>query len=180
MDLDELKTTWASLEAPLPEVRLPRRRLRKIAFFERCGGVGCAVIALFVVLRFGSLDSAALRLFGVLSIALPVAMAVLSWISIRGFDFQLPYAQALQAFSLAKIRFRRLQKVNIVLALFYITAFTPVSFRIIADKDITQQRSFWLLMLPLYLLLQLIVSWWIFAHRDAQLRKAEQELREYQ
>lgn len=178
MDLDELKTNWTSLDTPLPPVNRPRRRVQRIVRFERFGAVGCLAIVVFVLVRFGGLDSPLLRICGVLSVACLVAVSCISWISLRGFDFEAPHAQALQAFSAARARFRKLQKVNIALAMVFITVFLPVTLRLIANKDIAQQRAYLPWMVPLYLVLQFAVSRRLFVHYSASLRRAEEEMSE--
>lgn len=178
MDLDELKTNWTSLDTPLPRVIRPKRRVQRVVRFERFGAAGCLCIALFVLLRFGGLDSPVLQVCGALSVASLAAIAWVSWTSLRGFDFEAPYAEALRMFSAARARFGRLQKINILLAMVFITVFLPVSLRLVADKDLAHQRKLLPWMIPLYLVLQFLVSRRMFVHYNRSLRKAEEEMRE--
>src|SRR6202012_2850499 len=113
MGLDELRTTWASLNKPLPHACRPHRPLRRSARFQRIGAFGTLGIAAFILWRFRGLDNPFFKVCGVLSIVCLIAMALVSWQNLRAFDFQVSY----RAFSLARIRFQRMQKVNVVLSM---------------------------------------------------------------
>jgi hypothetical protein len=197
MELEELKASWEkvgekiekqlNLNSKLIEKMTHQNyqnRLKHIAYPEMIGSAVCLTAAVALILEFSRFDSAPLQIFAGLSVLVLVGLPIVSYRSLMGFSRidlgSSTYADTIRAFTDRKIRFQKLQKLNIGLSSVLVVAILPTAVRLMSPKDITQHGWFWLLALPLSLLLQYVFSKWVFRHYNRLLRQAEAVLAEFE
>jgi hypothetical protein len=197
MELEELKASWEkvgekiekqiNLNSKLIEKMTHQNyqdRLKRIAYPEMIGSAICLTAAFALILEFSRFDSPALQLFAGLSVLVLVALPIVSYRSLMGFSRinmgLSTYADAIRTFTGRKIRFQKLQKLHISLTSVLVVAILPTAVRLMSPKDITQHGWFWLLALPLCILLQYFFSKWVFRHYNRLLRQAEALLAEFE
>jgi hypothetical protein len=174
MELDELQQDWDAAgkaldkksrlaDQVIDKVTADRYHasIQKIAYPELAGVVVCLLGGLYVALQFHRLEGPFLQLAGVLTIGLLLAISVLSLLSIRqlklGGDFNKTYAATLQEFLAKKIRFSKLQKINLFLchALVVMVIILLAAFYRGALLD---NKNYWLYAFPVGYLFLLFVS----------------------
>lgn len=190
MDLETLKISWEALSekmdkqqtlnAKLIEQMTKRNyldRVNKIAWPEFMGTMICFIGVILLLGNFKKLDTLLMQIFGGLSILYLVVLPILSLRSIKGLQSVnmnlASYANTLKEFAVKKIRFQRVQKLAMGLSFLFMIVFSPVAIMLFTGKDITQRSSFWLVMLPVCLLLQFFVSRWVLKHYNNALQQAE-------
>lgn len=195
MELDELKFSWEALSEKLEKQQklnsklieqmtnqTYRNRLNTIARPESAASIFSFITAIFLAFNFGKLDTWFLQVFGVLSVLFLIVLPVLSLQSIRGLRTikvsLATYANTLKEFAVKKIRFQKLQKLNVAFSFLFMIVFAPVSVKLIAGKDISQSITFWLIVVPVSVVFLFFFSRWTLKHYDHSLQKAEELLHE--
>jgi hypothetical protein len=190
MELDELKSFWEKVNVKIEkQLKLNtaiiekmirqdyRSTVRRIVYPEVFGSLGCLATAFALIWYFDRFNTPGLRVSGGLSVLLLAALAIVSFASLRGLqhaDLGLStYLDTLKRFTVRKIRFQKLQQLNMALAFFFMIAFIPTAVRLFSEKDITQTKTYWLVTLPICALLQVLVSRWVYRHYARALKEAE-------
>ena len=195
MELDELKSSWETLSKKMEKQQQLnsklieqmtnqnyKNRLNNIARPEFIGSIICFIMAIALIWNFSTLNTLLLQICGGFSVLFLIVIPVLSLQSIRGLqtiNMSLPtYKNTLKEFAVQKIRFQKFQKLNVSLSFLFILAFAPVSMKLIAGKDISQNITLWLTMLPVCVIVLFFVSKWVLRHYNNTLMKAEELLTE--
>jgi len=195
MELDELKSAWETLSIKLDKQQKLnsklieqmtnlkyKNRLNTIARPEFTSGIICFIMAVVLILNFGTFNTWLLQVFGVLSVLFLIVLPVLSFKSIQGLqtiNMSVPtYKNTLKEFARQKIRFQKLQKLNVFLSFIFMIVFAPVSVKLLAGKDISQNITLWLTVLPASVIVLFFVSRWVLRHYNNALQKAEELLTE--
>ncbi|MBL0155162.1 MAG: hypothetical protein IPP93_17465 [Chitinophagaceae bacterium] len=159
-----------------------KNRLNAIARPEFTSGIICFIMAVVLILNFGTFNTLLLQIFGGLSVLFLIVLPVLSFKSIQGLqtiNMSVPtYKNTLKEFAKQKIRFQKLQKLNIFLSFRFMIVFAPVSVKLLAGKDISQNITLWLTVLPASVIVLFFVSRWVLRHYNNALQKAEELLTE--
>jgi len=195
MELDELKSSWETLSKKMEKQQQLnsklieqmtnqnyKHRLNSIARPEFIASIICFIMAIALIWNFDTLNTLLLRIFGGFSILFLIVLPVLSFQSIRGLqtiNMSLPtYKNSLKEFAIQKIRFRKFQKLNVFLSFIFMVVFAPVSVKVLAGKDISQNITLWLTILPVSVIALFFVSKWVLRHYNNSLKKAEELLTE--
>ena len=195
MELDELKSSWETLSKKMEKQQQLnsklieqmtnqnyKNRLNNIARPEFIGSIICFIMAIALIWNFSTLNTLLLQICGGFSILFLTVIPVLSLQSIRGLqtiNMSLStYKNTLKEFSVQKIRFQKIQKLNVILSFIFIVTFAPVSVKLIAGKDISQNITLWLTILPVSVIVLFFVSKWVLRHYNNTLTKAEELLTE--
>ena len=195
MELDELKSSWETLSKKMEKQQQLnsklieqmtnqnyKNRLNNIARPEFIGSIICFIMAIALVWNFSTLNTLLLQICGGFSVLFLIVIPVLSLQSIRGLqtiNMSLPtYKNTLKEFAVQKIRFQKIQKLNVILSFIFIVTFAPVSVKLIAGKDISQNITLWLTILPVSIIVLFFVSKWVLRHYNNTLTKAEELLTE--
>jgi hypothetical protein len=190
MELDELKASWEQVNERIEKhLKLNTKLIEKmtsqnyrtivsrIVYPELLGGLVCLAAAIAIIWNFARFDTLGLQMFSCLSVLLLFSLTLVSFLSLRGLnkaDLGLSsYADTLKRFTVRKIRFQRLQRQNMVLTSLFMIVFIPTAVRLLAQKDITRSSSFWFIILPICLVLQFLVSKWVYRHYARTLKEAE-------
>ncbi len=195
MELDELKSSWETLSRKMEKqhqlnAKLIEQmtnhnynhRLNNIARPEFAGSIICFIMAIALIWNFNALDTTLLRVFGGFCVLFLIVLPVLSIQSIRGLQsIQMrlsTYKDTLREFTIQRIRFQKIQKLNVIFSFIFMIAFAPVSVKLLAGKDISQNITLWLTILPFSLLVLYIVTKWVLSHYNHTLKRAEELLAE--
>ena len=164
MELDDLKNAWNSLERKGFEPNEIRQITNK-KFQSNFGKLLIPEILLtafnlyFVALiffRFDELDTGILPIIGAITILILLAFPVLRIyglvnLYLLGKPDQLP-ANTIEKVAIQKIRFQKIQKINMGLAFFLLVAILVLAVKIYNEYDVTQGIYFWLVAVGLSLL----------------------------
>jgi hypothetical protein len=141
------------------------------------GSLVCLFIAGWLLWNFDRLDTTVLRICGGVSALLLITLPFVSLQSMKGLG-QIgigvtSYAETLREFAGQRRRFTRLQRLNKALTTPFVVVITPTMVRLLADKDITRQTSFWLIVIPVCVVIQILFARWVFRHYDRSMKQAE-------
>jgi phosphatidylserine synthase len=195
MELDELKSAWETLSMKMEKQQQLnsklieqminqnyKHRLNNIARPEFIASIICFIMAIALIWNFDTFNTLLLQIFAGFSVLFLIMLPVLSFQSIRGLqtiNMSLPtYKDTLKEFAIQKIRFQKFQKLNVFLSFIFIIAFAPVSVKLLASKDISQDTTLWLTTLPASFIVLFFASRWVLRHYNNSLKKAEQLLTE--
>lgn len=197
MELDDLKNSWEDINKQVhkqqnlnPQIidEMTRNKynasLYKIIYPELIGTLICFASAVYIGFNFSKLDTVFLQGAGILAILLLVVLPVISLLSVRHFnmpmDVSKPYAETLKVFAGQKIRFHKFQQVNVLLSYLLLVDTIVLMSKFFSDKDISDNKYFWIFSFPLGYLLLLFFSKWVSKKYNNTLRQAEKLLKELQ
>lgn len=195
MELDDLKNTWEDLNNPAkkqqnlnPEMidQMTKIKyyasLKKVAYPEITGVIICLAGASFIILNFSKLDTAFLQGVGIVTILLLLALSVISLLSLRQFNIKgnvtKPYAETLKEFATQKIRFHKLQRINVTLSYLLLVVTIILLSKFFNGKDITDSKYFWTFSFSFGYIFLLFYSKWVLRYYANALRQAEDLLKE--
>lgn len=193
MELEEMRAEWNKLSTKVEKqeklteevieklVKYKYRTgLKRISIPEYVGTLICYVAAAWLIINFGKLDGGIYQFFGAVIILLLFTLPVISLKSVTGMNRLRiatgTYAETIRDFAKQKIRFQKLQKINVSLALGLFVISLPVLANI-QGKDINAIPNFWVFF-PMSILLILMFSWWVLSNYNNALREAEEMLKE--
>ena len=195
MELEDLKNDWEAVSSQVSKQKNinPKiieqmtqtkynSRLKKILYPEMKGIVVCLAGIIFVFLNFSKLDTVVLQGTGIVAMLLLLAISGLSVYSILPLttigDVNKTYVETLKAFATQKIRFRKLQQVNITLSYMLLVATTILLSRIVSGMDISESKYFWIFSITFGYIFLLFYSKWVMKHYSKTLKQAEELLKE--
>ena len=193
MELNDLKKTWndagtgvAGTQAinPTPvedrHHQKYRSRLKRITIPETVGSIVCLGAALFIGLSFNKLDTTLLRAAGILAIALLAILPMISYLSTWRLNgtasLAKPHAETLQSFAMQKIRFIKLQKLNIALSYLLMVMIILLLPKIFGGTDVSDNKYLWIFSFTIGYIFLLFYSKWVQKHYHQVLRQAEELL----
>jgi hypothetical protein len=193
MELDDLKNAWnatnsavAKQEPMTPETvkkmndQKYRSRIKKIIIPEIAGSVICLAGAVFIAFNFYDLNKIFLQGAGILSIVLLLLLPTISMLSTwklgtaRSLDR--PYAETLKEFARQKIRFVRLQKLNVTLSYLLLVTIIILLSKLLEGNDLSANKSFWIFSFSTGYIFLLFYSRWVEKYYKTTLRQAEELL----
>jgi hypothetical protein len=195
MDLDNFKNTWEEMSNQVKVNqninlkifdKMTRNKfhssLKKIVLPELIGSIACIGFAIYTGINFGKLDTIAYQVVGLMTILLLVILPLISLISIQALyksaDNSKSVADTLKQFSIQKIRFCKMQKLNFTLC--YLLAVTVIllSTRLFGRNSITDSKYFFIFSYSAsYIILQFL-SKWVFKGYNRTIQKTENLLHE--
>lgn len=133
MELDDFKNTWDEIGKqvvgkqfvnPKTLNKMTKSKfnsnLQKIAIPEIIASIFCIGCAIYISFQFDLLDTVLFKTIGVTSISLLILLPTISLFSIRQLfkstDIGKSYAETLKEFAVQKMKFYKLQKLNITLS----------------------------------------------------------------
>ncbi len=195
MELDDLKNMWKDTKSPAskqpafnPETVEKmtrthyRSKMKKIILPELAGSAVCLMAAVFIGLSFHKLDTTLLQVTGVLAILLLLLLPVISTLSTwklgRIGNVNSTYVETLQSFAVQKIRFVKLQKLNITLSYLLLVTSIVLLARLFNGTDLSGNTYYWLLSFTIGFVFLLFYSKWVESHYRKSLRQAEELLQD--
>lgn len=192
MELEEMKNTWEELSKRIEKQELVTNqliekmtqqkytsRLNKIGFAEYVGTIICYIGAAYLIMHFEKIEETLLQVFAVIAIVLLFVLPVISLKSIRALKMvnvsSQSYVETLTAFAKQKLKFQKLQKLNVALGFFLLLTVTPV-LAAIQGKDLSQSPYFWTLIFPLSVLFFFGFAYWVLKSYNKLLAENEKML----
>lgn len=194
MELEEMKTTWEQLSKRVEKQEILNQQiinkmtkdqfqtnLKKIALPEYIGTIICFLGAAYLSVNVPKLEDPLIQFFGVISIALLLILPIISLQSIRAMRKVNPsshsYLEAIQVFGEQKLKFQKLQKLNVSLGMFLMLIGVPVLFAI-QGKSLNQTPFFWMLFFPIGVGFFLGFAYWVLNYYNKALKATEKMLSE--
>ena len=195
MELDDLKHTWNETKSPINEhQRLNpdtlekiagqnyRSKIRKIMLPEIAGSIVCLAAAAFIGFNFTILDTDLLQGSGVLAILLLLLLPVISilstWKLSQVGNVNGPYAETLTSFAVQKVRFVKLQKLNVTLSYLLLVTIIVLVSKLLSGKDVSGNKYYWLFSFTIGFIFLLFYSKWVEKYYRKSLRQGEELLKE--
>lgn len=195
MELDELKYTWNEMNQRVSKNKNPdlklfdkmnqqkiHRNLYKIILPEILGSIVCLAGIVYVVMYFHRLNTIAFKIAGGLAVILLIILPVFSIMSIRNLlktgNPNKSYAESLKEFSIQKIQFCKLQKLNSTLSYLLLVVGIILSARIFGRNSVTDSPYFWIVSLSFGYIFLLFFSRMVSRKYSRTIRQAEDLLKE--
>jgi len=194
MELEEMKASWELMNQKLATQKSEnihlveklvkqqyKSKLGKIGNSEYVGTLVCYAGAAYLGVKLPIMNDVLMQLFALICILLLFALPIISLKSIRGMsanmDFTSSHIEALQKFTVKKIRFQKLQKLNVSLGLFLMLIIIPV-LASIQGKSISDIPNFWTMIFPIGVLFFIGFAYWVLRFYNKALSEMELNLRE--
>lgn len=197
MELDDFKTTWNEMDNQVKAKQIvnPKffdnmskrkfhSRLNKIILPEILGSTVCIGSAFFIGFNFYRLDTLTFKIIGVLSILLFVVLCVLSIMSIqhlcKSADINKSYAETVKNFGIEKIKFCKLQKLNLTLSYLLLVTVMLLLTKLFGKHDITDSKYFWIFSISLGYIFLVFFAKFVTKSYNKTIRETEDLLNELQ
>ena len=158
-----------------------KSKLNKIGNSEYIGTLVCYLAAAYLGLKLPNLDEPLMQIFALISILLLFVLPIISLKSVRGLsvnmDFTKSHIEVLQSFTEKRIRFQKLQKLNVSLALFLMVIILPV-LASIKGTVLSEIPNFWTLIFPIGVAFFLGFAYWVLRFYDRTVAQMEGLLKE--
>jgi hypothetical protein len=195
MELRDLKNSWDDITDQvsrheilnvkmIDQMTISRYRssLKKIAYPEMIGSIICLGGAVFIFLNFAKLDSSFLVGTGIVSIFLLLIIPLISLLSVQWLrvarDLNKTHAESLKEFALQKIRFHKLQRINVTASYLLLVGVIILLAKFFGGKDIAESKYFWILSFSIGYIFLSFYSKWVLKKYDHSLARAEELLKE--
>lgn len=177
MELEDMKNTWQEVSDRVEKQEILTNqliekmthekyhsKLNKIGYSEYAGTLICYIGAAYLIGNFTKIDGLLMQIFAIIAIALLFILPIISLKSLRTIRSvnisSKTYLEAIEDFGKRKIRFQKLQKLNVSLGLFLMLTGAPVLSSILG-KDLSQIPHFWTLIFPISITFFLVFSFWV-------------------
>jgi len=195
MELDDLKNTWDELGNQVKgkqnftikifdkmSNRKFHSKLYKIILPEILGSLICISSAFFIGFNFGKLNGATYQIIGLLGIFVFVIVTVISLLSLQNLikvgDVGKPYVDTLKDFGTQKIKFYKLQKLNLRLSYLQLVIVVLLLPKFFEKSGITDSKYFYIFSFSFCLIFLLIFSKWVMKSYNKTIRQTEDLLKE--
>lgn len=185
-----MKTTWEMLSKQINNQekltnqlieRVTEQKFRstmsRILYPEYVGAIVCYAGAAYLIWNFTRIDLWLMQIFGIIAVVLLIILPIISFISVREIkSVQLSiqsYSETIREYARQKIRFQKLQKLNIALAMIVMLTSIPVLVNI-QGKDISSIPYFWILLFPTGIVLFFAFAFGVLRHYNNALKEAEE------
>lgn len=156
--------------------------LKKIILPELLGTAVCIGSTIFIGFKFYKLDQWPYQVSGILTMLLFLILSAISLMSIQQLsqtvDAGKTYADTLKDFATKKIKFCRLQKLNVTLSYLLFVTVILILPKIFGTNGITGSKYFFLYTYTFGYSLLLLFSKWVFKSYNNTIRQTEQLLQD--
>ena len=158
MELDDLKNIWNNTTSNADQQNLTykiidqltqkkyKSKIKKISYPEIIGSIVCIASVMFIGSNFYKLNTFILQFVGILSMALLLILSAISFLSLQQLssaDLNKPHAEAIKIFAIQKLKFYKLQKINITLSYLLLVTIIILLSKFFTGNDITKSKYFW-------------------------------------
>lgn len=154
-------------------------KLNKIGISEYIGTIICYIGAAYLIMNFTKIDDIWMKVFALVAILLLFILPIISLKSLRVMKniniSSKNYLETIEDFGKRKIRFQKLQKLNVSMGLFLILVAIPV-LSAIQGKDIGQIPHFWTLIFPISIAFFLVFAFLVLRSYNKILNETEKML----
>lgn len=194
MELEEMKDTWNTLSEKVEkqDILLNKTiekmkqqhynsKLNKIGYAEYIGTIICYIGAAYIGINFLKIEGPLMQAVAALSILLLFILPVISLKSVRTIKnadiYAKTYLETINSFAKQKMRFQKLQKLNVFLGLLLMLLIFPV-LSAIQGKDLSHIPNFWTVIFPFFIILMLGFAYWVLKSYNKILEDTEKMLSE--
>jgi hypothetical protein len=195
MELDDLKDTWDEMGNQAKEKqnlnlkifdKMSNKRIHsklyKIILPEISGSVICIGCIIFVAFNFDKLENTTYQIIGVIAILLLGLLVAISLLSIQNLfkteDVNKSYVDTLKKFAVQKIKFCKLQKLNLWLSYLLLVVIILLFPKFFAKSGTTDSKYFFLFALSFAFCFFLIFSEWVKKSYKKTIQQTEDLLKE--
>ena len=195
MELDDFKSTWEDKKSRLTLKEnlnlktfntMSKKRfynkLRKIVLPEMLGSIVCIGSVIFIAFNFYRLNTFAFQITGIITIVLFLILPALSFMSIQQLylsaDINKSYADTLKEFTIKKIKFFKLQKLNLTLCYLLFVTVALLLTRLFGKTAITESKYFFIITYSAGYIILAFFSKWVFKSYNKTIRETEVLLNE--
>ena len=179
---DKTKTDFHYLIFNKKHNTMYRSLIKKITLPEITGSIVCIAGAMYVAVNFSKLDTLLLQSVGIVSILTLLILPGLSLLSIYKLnsigDVSKSHAAVLKEFAVKKLQFLKLQKLNVTLSYLLMVTMIILFSKFFDGKDLSVNKNFWLISLPVGYIFLLFYSKWIMKYYRNTLKQAQELLNE--
>jgi hypothetical protein len=195
MELDDLKNTWNEMDNQVKgsqNLTLKifdkisnqkfHSKLYKIILPEISGGLICISSAFFIGFNFDKLDGPTYQIIGVIGILVFLMVTAISLLSLQNLkkvgDVGKPYVDTLKDFATQKIKFNRLQKLNLRVSYLQLVIVVLLLPKLFEKNGITDSKYFYIFSFSVCFIFLLIFSKLVMNSYNKTIRQAEDLLKE--
>ncbi len=192
MELEEMRTAWQEMskrvenQEMLTDQLLEKMtrekyysKLNKIGYSEYISTLICYIGAAYLITNFTKIDDTLMQVFAFVAVLLLFILPIISLRSLRAVKkvniSSKTYLEAIEDFGKRKIKFQKLQKLNVSLGLFLMLVAIPV-LSAIQGKDIVRIPYFWTLVFPISIAFFLVFAFWVLRSYNKILNETEKML----
>ncbi len=192
MELEEMKNTWQEINKRIENQKVLtdqliekmthdkyNSKLNKIGYSEYIGAIICYIGAVYLIVNFTKVTDPLMQLFAIIAMVLLFILPIISLKSLREIKnaniASSSYLETINDFGKRKIRFQRLQKLNVSMGLFLMLIAIPV-LSAIQRKDLSQIPHFWTLVFPISIAFFLAFAFWVLRSYNKLLSETEKML----
>ncbi|MDP2235647.1 MAG: hypothetical protein Q8J88_04350 [Bacteroidales bacterium] len=192
MELEEMRNAWQEMSKRVEKQEFLTKqvvekmttdrynsKLNKIGISEYIGTIICYIGAAYLIINFTKIDDTLMQVFALVAILLLFILPIISLKSLRAMkNVNIPsksYLETIEDFAKRKIRFQKLQKLNVSLGLFLMLVAIPV-LSAVQGKDIGQIPYFWTLIFPISIAFFLAFAYWVLRSYNKILNETEKML----
>ena len=195
MELDDLKNTWSEMSDQIKEKqnlniktfdKMSQKKIHsnliKILLPEILGSAVCIAGAVYVAFNFYRLNGIAFQVVGIITILIFLILPIISLMSIQHLyktgNVDQAYSDALKEFAVQKIKFCKLQKLNLLLSNLLLVCVIVLATRIFGRKEITDSKYFFVFAFSFGYIFLMFFSKWVSKSYNKTIKLTENLLSE--
>ncbi|CAN5156991.1 hypothetical protein BH23BAC2_BH23BAC2_11310 [soil metagenome] len=166
MELEEMKSNWEEMSKRIEKQEILnnqliekmthqkyKSKLKIIGNAEYIGTLTCYLGATYLIINFTKIEEFIFQLLCMITILLLFALPIISLKSLRGMKnisiHTAKYSETIKTYMHQKMRFYKLQRINMILAFLLLIIILPV-LASIYGKEINSITNFWTIIVPVY------------------------------
>lgn len=157
-------------------------KIKRVAYPEIIGVIICLGAVLFIGLNFYKLDTNFLKATAIVSIFTLSLISILSVLSFKPLtlfrDVNKPCVETLKNFAIQKVRFYKLQKLNVTLSYLLLVMFIVLFSKLSGGVDLTENKYFWIFSFTFGYIFLLFYSRWVMKYYRKTLTQTEELLQD--
>lgn len=195
MELDDLKNTWNEMDNQVEgkqnltlktvdkmSKRKFHSKLYRIILPEILGSLVCIVSAFYIGFNFDKLNGLFYQVIGVLGISIFVIVTVISLLSLQHLnklgDVGKPYVDTLKDFATQKIKFQKLQKLNLQISYLQLVIVVLLLPKLFLKNGMIESVYFYTFSFSCGFIFLLFFSKWAMKNYNKTIRQTEDLLEE--
>ncbi len=194
MELEEMKSNWDEMSKRIEKQEILnnhliekmthqkyKSKLEKIGNSEYIGSLTCYLAATYLIINFTKIEEFIFQLLCIITILLLFTLPIISLKSLRGMKnisiHTAKYSETIKTFMHRKMKFYKLQRINMILAFLLLIILLPV-LASIYGKDINSITNFWTIIVPVFIAFFAGFSFITWRYYSKILKNLEKELRD--
>ncbi|MBA2745637.1 MAG: hypothetical protein H0U44_05370 [Flavisolibacter sp.] len=194
MELEDMQNTWQEMSKKIDKQEILtnqfiekmthkkyKSKLNKIGNSEYVGILTCYAGAAYLIINFRKIDEFIFQLLCIITILLLFVLPIISLKSLKGLKtlsiHTAQYSETIRKYMQHKMKFYKLQRINLILAFLLLITILPV-LASIYGKEINSITNFWTIIVPACLVFFAGFSFITWRYYSKILKNVENELAE--